>query len=636
MDKEDDIVNNTAFFGNQFIVSKTFIDFYDEHEKKKRRGGRRARSLGDNVASDSEPISPVQGKYSPCGKSPCKLDIFVRRDRRAQTQPMSSIAVPQSEKRDEIMVSEVQQVSTTCHQTGHEGHILTQGTAKSCGDGLLQAIEASKSVGEVLDLTARAGSVLSSTQVVASLHQVAKCFEASSQVHLSLNVPCDVRYKTLVANLRASIVSLDNPRLMTRALWSLGKVGSCGADIESIIAHMAAAAPQHVSHYTAQDLSNTLWSLARLVSAPDGSGDHGAKKVSGKARRDAVGFACLVVTEISSRVDTLSDQCLSNSLWAVAKLDLRGAANPFACSCVAQLRLRPPSALCPQALANSLWAVARLQLDPGVAGPFCVDVACRALASQDAHALGSFLSHELSMAFWAVAKIIRAPPPRSRRSHQAGRGLAAEVLEFADAVASEVCRRLSDFSPQSLSNVAWALVSMDLMQRPPARRFLLLVAECCGKELTDFPPQAIANLCWAFSKLHGSEMQVVTRFCALAAQEACTPRRAQLFTWQDHASILSALARLGLGREPAVSSFARWLVAQSAGCCREIGTQALLNIATSSIRLGISSEEMTPMAWGIAEAFTGRTSHLNDIDMRQWLQVQQHCGLPGARCRGLG
>ncbi|CAE7033355.1 unnamed protein product [Symbiodinium sp. CCMP2592] len=38
---------------------------------------------------------------------------------------------------------------------------------------------------------------------------------------------------------------------------------------------------------------------------------------------------------------------------------------------------------------------------------------------------------------------------------------------------------------------------------------------------------------------------------------------------------------------------------------------------------------MTPLAHGIGQAFAGRMHSLNEIDFRQWEEVQRYCGIAG-------
>eukprot|EP00405_Crypthecodinium_cohnii_P037557 CAMPEP_0206539916 /NCGR_PEP_ID=MMETSP0325_2-20121206/8691_1 /ASSEMBLY_ACC=CAM_ASM_000347 /TAXON_ID=2866 /ORGANISM="Crypthecodinium cohnii, Strain Seligo" /LENGTH=162 /DNA_ID=CAMNT_0054037533 /DNA_START=17 /DNA_END=505 /DNA_ORIENTATION=+ len=80
---------------------------------------------------------------------------------------------------------------------------------------------------------------------------------------------------------------------------------------------------------------------------------------------------------------------------------------------------------------------------------------------------------------------------------------------------------------------------------------------------------------------------------------------------------------------PEAQAFAASIAQRAATCCSSVGNQALLNIALSCVRLSVSPEALRPMAWGIAEVFTTRMHRLNDIDLRQWMEVQRYCGLPG-------
>jgi len=568
----------------RIVISRTFIEVEQDDGEHGHRGCRRARSSGDLPAADSRPISPVRNK------------------------------LPSSES-----------------EAGN-GRASSESSTVDDASGMdvFMAIDGAKTVGEILDVTSRFFPQLSERQVAAALHQIAKLFDTESVCQAK--VPWDPRYIALVKRLSETSGASDVPRVIMRSIWALGKVGACGSDVDSIVSYLATVGLPAVKDAIAQDLSNALWGLAKLASAPEGGGGHSDQgcRLTGKARKDALVFARLLISENSRRVESLSDQCLSNNLWAIAKLGLKGVTEHFACACVVQLRSRPPTSIHPQALANSLWAVAKLNLDHAVAVPFCTDVACRALALSGA--LSAFLSHEISMTLWALAKIARSSLARTA-STAASRGrLCAEIIALADGVGTEACSRIRDFSPQSLSNIAWALATMDLTQRDASRKFLVFAAEVAGPELRAYSPQAIANLCWAFSKLGNSS--AVASFGAYAACQAYSPDRYQEFTWQDFASITSALARLGLGGRPEVHALAVWVVGRTSGQCWGIGTQALLNIATAAVRLGVTAEQMLPLAWEISEVFRAQAVHLNDVDIRQWQQVQCHCKKSGMRSLG--
>lgn len=585
---------------HRIFVSRTFIEVEPDDCEHRHMGCRRARSW---------PICPLRHKLS-VGASEVPGQSKTKED------CSSSMHSTESEAED---VTTVSSVSSAVDDTS--GVLLA--------DDAFLAIEGAKTVSEVLDASTHCFSQIGGRQAAAVLHQVAKLYETEAHTAAAQQLPYDPRYLALVKQLSETCGSADVPRVIMRSVWALGKVGACGSDVDSIVSYLAAVGLPAVKDSIAQDLSNALWGLAKLASGPDGGGrsDQGSK-LAGQARKDALAFAKILVSENGRRVESLSDQCLSNNLWAIAKLDLKGGTDNFARACVEQLRSRPPTSIQPQVLANSLWAVARLNLDHAVAVPFCTDVACRALALPGA--LGAFLSHEISMALWAVAKIARSPLARTAAAASRGR-LRAEIVAFADGVGTEACSRIQEFSPQSLSNIAWALASMDLTQRDASRKFLLFAAEVAGPELRTYSPQAIANLCWAFSKLGNSS--AVSSFGAYAACQACSPDRIHEFTWQDFASITSALARLGLGEKPEVHALAVWIVGRTCGQCWGISTQALLNIATAAVRLGVAAEHMQPLAWEISEVFRAQAVHLNDVDIRQWQQVQRHCNKSSMRSR---
>merc|ERR1719350_2178914 len=85
-----------------------------------------------------------------------------------------------------------------------------------------------------------------------------------------------------------------------------------------------------------------------------------------------------------------------------------------------------------------------------------------------------------------------------------------------------------------------------------------------------------------------------------------------------------------LSQVPEVRAFAAQVAGMAVGQCRFIGNQALLNIALAAVRLDVNRDQVRPLAWAIAETFVARTVTLNDIDMRQWSEVQRYCRLPGS------
>merc|ERR1712183_778106 len=110
-------------------------------------------------------------------------------------------------------------------------------------------------------------------------------------------------------------------------------------------------------------------------------------------------------------MDAFTGQCLSNSLWAVARLDLRGDfVTSFTSQCA--VKLLDGGAmfeLSPQGLANIVWAIARLhqkgQLNQKYAIPLCT-AAAEMIANGEEGVISQFEAVELSMTAWAMAKIV--------------------------------------------------------------------------------------------------------------------------------------------------------------------------------------------------------------------------------------
>eukprot|EP00928_Gymnodinium_smaydae_P025269 TRINITY_DN20186_c0_g1_i1.p1 TRINITY_DN20186_c0_g1~~TRINITY_DN20186_c0_g1_i1.p1 ORF type:complete len:752 (-),score=198.40 TRINITY_DN20186_c0_g1_i1:81-2336(-) len=276
--------------------------------------------------------------------------------------------------------------------------------------------------------------------------------------------------------------------------------------------------------------------------------------------------------ESLKRLERFHAQGLANMLWSVAKVDLRGAdVEEFGAACAARIKASLLD-ISPQGLANSVWAAARLRLPPGAASGLCIAAARMVVSVADL--LRGFQAQELSMMVWAFAKIFGRM--REGQSPQ-------EVRDFGVAVAVEARPRLVEFAPQGLSNIAWAFATLGLLHLEAPRAFVVNSLRWSAPCVADFPPQAVANLCWALARLGDSPQQRDTR--------------------------------------EVVSNFAE---------CAQIGTQSLLNIALSAARMGVDANALALMVSGISDALAARAERLNDIDARQWNEVQRACGRAAA------
>ena len=81
--------------------------------------------------------------------------------------------------------------------------------------------------------------------------------------------------------------------------------------------------------------------------------------------------------------------------------------------------------------------------------------------------------------------------------------------------------------------------------------------------------------------------------------------------------------------EPEVRSLATLLVTWAIACSPKMGTQALLNIAQSAVRMRVQPGLLKIFVAQLKMIFLDHDDRLNDIDRRRWNEVQEY-----ARRRG--
>jgi len=340
----------------------------------------------------------------------------------------------------------------------------------------------------------------------------------------------------------------------------------------------------------------------------------------------------------------MTAQSLSNCLWAVARLEMRGCeVEVFTQRCVHAVCVAESPDIkefSPQGLTNTLWAIAKMS------GGFTseeinVHSLCSSVILEARPRLAEFQPQELSMLAWAVAKM-RGRGPSAGRGRGGGHvsplhgrfGDAVSLAEdFLVELAEMAHRRLPELAPQGVSNIAWALATANLYSRHSNCQaggpvgFLLAAATAAEQALAEYPPQAVANLLWAVARLpggasSGEASQVASRFAAAAAREATT--RIEEFGWQDLSGILVALGQ-GRYRSPAADCLVVAVVDRAASCARKLTMQVLLNVALSAARLGVPIWCLQPLVDEIASEVQSRPQKLNSMDLRQWAEVQQAC-----------
>jgi len=226
------------------------------------------------------------------------------------------------------------------------------------------------------------------------------------------------------------------------------------------------------------------------------------------------------------------------------------------------------------------------------------------------------------MLAWATATMY------GRRTKVAGNGVEHEL--FLQALAQEARRRLGDFSPQGISNVAWALATVGVQGHKMPRSFLVEVATDALSRVDTFPPQAVSNLCWSLaSLLHGTRgarnrtHQTALRAFLISASREATLRRDE-FGWHDMSGIIVALAQ-GDCLSSETLNFATLLVTRMPADCQQLSLRVMLNIARSAVKLGVTCPVLQPMVTAIGACIRRDGAELNRIDSFQWAEVRRHC-----------
>ncbi|GIL60034.1 hypothetical protein Vafri_14651 [Volvox africanus] len=181
----------------------------------------------------------------------------------------------------------------------------------------------------------------------------------------------------------------------------------------------------------------------------------------------------------------------------------------------------PPPPPPPPSVAAAAAAALPGDLHLDAAGRSLLDHLAQLMMTQ----IDSFDARGLANSAWAFGKLKYVPSG----------GLPAVIAQAA-------LRRMSEFSPQNLSNLVWSFVYMhhaDEALLSAASRFV------CAR-VGEFKPQELANIVWAFASLgHREEMML-----HVAAEQA--QRIAPLFKEQELSNVLWALGKMSLRDRPDV------------------------------------------------------------------------------------
>lgn len=221
---------------------------------------------------------------------------------------------------------------------------------------------------------------------------------------------------------------------------------------------VGAMAPEMLPRARARDLSNLAWAFATL---------------------ELQGFDPLLLAiarEAVVQIGDFTEQNLSNTCWAYAKLGLRH--DPLI-KAIADETLRKLPQFSSQGLSNTLWGFATLVIK----GEECL--------GQSAWQLICSLLDELRR------RLPECPTQQLSNSAWACCRLGVRHDGFMQAVAVEGTRKLHEYTPQDLANTAMAFAKPNIN----ARVFLKALADEAARKIRHFEAREVSNLTWSLSIL---------------------------------------------------------------------------------------------------------------------------------------
>jgi hypothetical protein len=298
-------------------------------------------------------------------------------------------------------------------------------------------------------------------------------------------------------------------------------------DGRTILDVLALEAMSKLHHFNSQDLSNMLWSYAKLES-------------SNSLLFTAVGDSIMGMNDLSE----FWPQALSNIIWSYATA---GEAHPrlyrkFADHIVAMKDL---GQFLPQHLSNIVWSYATSgESHPRLFKGFGDHI----VAMKD---LERFKPQDFSHIIWAFATAGEAHP---RLFSKVGDHIVA-------------MRDLSSFKPQELSNIVWSYATAGESHPQLYRKVSDHIVAM--RDLNRFDPQELSNIAWSYATAGESHPHLFQKLADAAIA------RSNNFNSQDIANLLWAYATIGSIDLHLFTSFAP-AVKSVLGQC---DSQALANIA---------------------------------------------------------
>ncbi|CAK0896473.1 unnamed protein product [Prorocentrum cordatum] len=496
-------------------------------------------------------------------------------------------------------------------------------------------MQSQKTAGGVLEVAFQNLPALSAEAIAEALHLAARRLAAPQSGAFSSQV-----LPPLLAVLQQGVATLQGPQQLSRLMWALGKLNACVRPnsspclygVEECVLHVCSALPRVLAGCTHLDLTNMLWGLAKVCPGAAGGGV-GAIPLVRKAAHAVVGGCAAKVSESTA-------QGLANSFWAMARLKMSGpGVETFLGKALrAYLDGALFDSFTSQGVANVLWALATLRAAGVGRGPqdSTVRLAIVALAKATSSQLQHFQLQELSMVAWSFAKLYESRAGGAQQGGWAARPIEVDLMLME--LAAVATKYVDGFEGQGISNIAWALATLELTGPAPAvapgRAFIRAAVDVCACKLEGYSGQAIANLLWACTRSESAEQhrraknKSMGHFCSAVADEMMHRITGGLggVTWRDLSSVAIALMH-SRRKSPAVMNYIAVLVHRTAEqvVTGGLSAQQILNIAQAAARMKVSPSEMQMLVNSIEDRVSAGGLQFNHLDWNQWNEVQQWC-----------
>ncbi|BDA46187.1 probable RAP domain-containing protein, chloroplastic [Coccomyxa sp. Obi] len=381
-----------------------------------------------------------------------------------------------------------------------------------------------------------------------ALHTLAS-MRASAQQYSALFERQEVLRLMHVIGTRLSEFTARN---LSNSLWALAKMGHNPG--EAMLNAMAAEVAKKFGGCNAQNLANIAWSYATLSHNP---GEELLEAIAVQAEKKLAEFSPQNISNLlyafakleykpnafleqasQAAVPILTNftpQALSNTVWALSKLD---TLDETLFTAIVQQVLEKLTRFNAQNVANTVWGFANLGFDPG-------QQLWDAVAQNSNYTMHDYSPQNIANVLWSYAKM-------GKRYE--------DLLSSASAHAAHT---MSAFQPQSVANFCWAFATLNVA---PSNQCLTALAEHANHTLKQFSPQNISNTAWAVATLQFKHLTLMTNV-ASEVTARLSSAESSAFSRQHLANLIWSFATLELDPGPAFLRAVANAMAERASNC---------------------------------------------------------------------